>query len=131
MKRVAICFITFFIFGLYSHAFAIDVIPEMKECMHSHGSQEGYRAVIQKYADQTIVNQAMGLLIIKEPYITSAKKEGQKTCYTVEGVTVATVTEVPNDSVQTYKVCWENSRIIFFSPLGAKRVTPEPISLRK
>ena len=131
MKRVTICFIIFFLVGLWSSAFAIEVIPEMRECMHSHGSKEAYRVVIQKYASPSIANQAMGLLIIKEPYVTKADHEGQKICYTVAGIATETVTEAPVDFVQTYRVCWEKSRIVFFSPLGTKRVTPEPVSFRK
>ena len=124
MKRTTICFIIYFIFGMWGHVFAMEVIPEMRECMRSHGSQKEYRAVIQKYADPIIVNKAMGLLIIKEPYITKADREGQKICYTVEGVTVETSTEIPSDIVQTYRVCWENRRIVSFSPEGAKKGIP-------
>jgi hypothetical protein len=121
MKRTTICFIIYLLFGMWGHAFAMEVIPEMRECMRSHGSQKEYKSVIQKYADPAIVNQAMGLLIIKEPYITNADREGQKICYTVEGVTVETATEIPRDIVQTYKACWENRRIVSFTPLGAKK----------
>ena len=131
MKKITVCIVTLFLFGIWGHAFAMDIIPQMKECMRSHGSQEQYRPVIQKYADPAIANDAMGLLIVKEPYITRADKEGQAICYTVAGVAVATVTEAPYDVVQTYGVCWEHGRIVSFSPLGAERVTPEPLSFER
>ncbi len=95
------------------------VIPEMKECMRSHTTPQKYGAVIEKYADPGIIRQAMGLLVIKEPYVLGAEQKGTVICYTVEGTTVGTSSEIPSDVTQVYKACWDHGRIIsleFFGP---------------
>ena len=84
----------------------------MKECMRSHTTPREYEAVIKKYADPGIIRQAMGLLVIKEPYVVKTEKEGSVTTYTVEGITVGTSSEIPADVVQVYKVGWKNGKII-------------------
>jgi hypothetical protein len=38
------------------------VIPEMQECMQSHGSQAQYAAVLEKYGDLSLMRKAMGLV---------------------------------------------------------------------
>jgi hypothetical protein len=96
------------------------IIPEMLECMQSHGSQAQYAAALQKYCDPGIMRQAMGLLVIKKPYVIKAEQNGAMVCYTVEGVTVETSREIPADATQTYNVCWENRRIVSLEFYGAK-----------
>jgi hypothetical protein len=98
----------------------VGIIPEMQECMQSHGSQAQYTAALQKYCDPGIMRQAMGLLVIKKPYVIKAEQNGTTVCYTVEGVTVETSRELPADSTQTYNVCWENRRIVSLEFYGAK-----------
>jgi hypothetical protein len=56
---------------------ASGVIPEMKECMRSHTTPTEYEAVIKKYADPGIIRQAMGLLVLKEPYVVKTEKKVQ------------------------------------------------------
>ena len=81
--------------------------------MHAlHTTPKEYEAVIKKYADPGIIRQAMGLLVLKEPYVVQTEKEGLVTTYTVEGITVGTSSEIPSDIVQLYKVSWETGKII-------------------
>jgi hypothetical protein len=75
----------------------------------------------EKYADPGIIRQAMGLLVIKEPYAVKTEKEGSVTTYTVEGITIGTSSEIPADGVQVYKVGWENGRIISIEFKGPKK----------
>lgn len=96
------------------------VIPEMQECMQSHGSQAQYAAVLKKYCDPGIMRQAMGLLVIKKPYVIKSEQKGQAVCYTVEGTTEETSSEMPADTTQTYNVCWENGRVVSLEFYGAK-----------
>ncbi|MFO7707336.1 MAG: hypothetical protein R6V84_04120 [Desulfobacterales bacterium] len=96
------------------------IIPEMRECMQSHGSQAQYAAVLQKYCDPGIMRQAMGLLVIKKPYVIKTEQKGPVVCYTVEGTTEGTSSEMPADTTQTYNVCWENGRIVSLEFYGAK-----------
>jgi hypothetical protein len=98
-----------------------EIIPQMKECMRSHTSPREYEAVIKKYADPGIIRQAMGLLVIKEPYVVKTEKAGAVTTYTVEGITVGTSSEIPSDMVQVYKVGWESGRIISLEFKGPKK----------
>jgi hypothetical protein len=103
-----------------SNALAVDdVIPQMRECMAAHSSQQKYLAALQKYCDPGIIRQAMGLLVIKNPYVVQTEKQGGAVCYTVEGTTVETSSEIPADLTQVYKVCWANGRVTsleFFGP---------------
>lgn len=96
------------------------VIPEMQECMESHGSQAQYAAVLQKYCDPGLMRQAMGLLVIKKPYVVKTEQKGPAVCYTVEGTAVETSAEFPADTAQTYNVCWESGRIASLEFYGAK-----------
>lgn len=96
------------------------VIPEMQECMQSHGSQAQYAAVLKKYCDPGIMRQAMGLLVIKKPYVLKTEQRGPAVCYTVEGTAVETSSEFPADTTQTYNVCWESGRIASLEFYGAK-----------
>ncbi len=96
------------------------VIPEMQECMQSHGSQVQYVAVLQKYCDSGIMRQAMGLLVIKKPYVIKTEQKGPAVCYTVEGTVVETAAEFPADTTQTYNVCWESGRVVSLEFYGAK-----------
>jgi len=97
------------------------VIPEMEECMRSHTTPQEYAAVIKKYADPSIIRQAMGLLVLKGPYVVKTEKEGPITTYTVEGITVGTSSEIPSDVVQVYKVGWENKKIVSIEFKGLKK----------
>ncbi|NLI82854.1 MAG: hypothetical protein GX443_14355 [Deltaproteobacteria bacterium] len=96
------------------------IIPQMQECMQSHGSPAQYTAVLQKYCDPGIMRQAMGLLVIKKPYVIKTEQNGAAVCYTVEGTTEETSREIPADSLQTYNVCWENGRVVSLEFYGAK-----------
>jgi hypothetical protein len=96
------------------------IIPEMLECMQSHGSQAQYAAALQKYCDPGIMRQAMGLLVIKKPYVIKTEQNGPMVCYTVEGVTEETSREISADATQTYNVCWENRRVVSLEFYGAK-----------
>jgi len=98
-----------------------EVIPEMEECMRSHRTPTEYEAVIKKYADPGIIRQAMGLLVLKEPYVVLTEKEGAVTTYTVEGITTGTSSEMPSDIVQVYKVSWEKGKIISIEFKGQKK----------
>ncbi|MEE4113317.1 MAG: hypothetical protein V2I40_10920, partial [Desulfobacteraceae bacterium] len=98
-----------------------EIIPEMKECMRSHTTSQEYEAVLQKYADPGIIRQAMGLLVLREPYVVKTEKEGPVTTYTVEGITVGTSSEIPSDVVQVYKVGWEKGKIISIEFNGLKK----------
>ena len=99
---------------------ASGVIPEMEECMRSHTTPQEYEDVIKKYADPGIIRQAMGLLVLKEPYVVKTEKKGAVTTYTVEGITVGTSSEIPSDVVQVYKVGWEKGKIISIEFKGQK-----------
>jgi hypothetical protein len=92
----------------------------MQECMESHGSQAQYAAVLQKYCDPGLMRQAMGLLVIKKPYVVKTEQKGPAVCYTVEGTAVETSAEFPADTTQTYNVCWESGRIVSLEFYGAK-----------
>ena len=98
-----------------------EVIPEMEECMRSHTNPEEYGTVIKKYADPGIIRQALGLLVIKKPYVVQTEKEGPITTYTVEGITVGTSSEIPSNIVQVYKVSWEEGKIISIEFKGPKK----------
>lgn len=106
---------------------ADEVIPQMRECMKAHGSQQEYLAALKKYCDPGIIQQAMGLLVIKNPYVVKTDKEGEAVCYTVEGTTVETSSEIPADMTQTYRVCWGNGRVISLQFFGPKYGLQEDI----
>jgi hypothetical protein len=121
MKVLKHFLVLLMILGTAGWAFS-GVIPEMEECMRSHTTPQEYEAVIKKYADPGIIRQAMGLLVIKEPYVVKTKKEGSVTTYTVEGITVGTSSEIPADVVQMYRVSWEGGKIISLELMGPKKV---------
>jgi hypothetical protein len=121
MKRfILVVIMSHFLLGLACAASGPDVIPEMQECMKAHGSQAEYAAVLKKYCDPGIIRQAMGLLVIKNPYVIKTEQKGKAFCYTVEGATVETSSEFPADTIQTYNVCWERGRIASLEFYGAK-----------
>jgi NACalpha-BTF3-like transcription factor len=95
------------------------VIPEMQECMAAHSSKEAYAKALQKYCDPGIMRQAMALLVIKEPYVTMVEQDGASTFYTVQGRTVETSSEIPADTLQSYRVGWKGGRIVTLEFLGA------------
>jgi hypothetical protein len=131
MKTLKYFLVILMILGLSGWA-AGGVIPEMEECMRSHTTPREYEAVIKKYADPGIIRQAMGLLVIKEPYILKTEQEGSVICYTVEGTTVGTSSEIPSDVTQVYRVCWDHGRIISLEFVGPKsRVHDEIIPRMK
>lgn len=104
-----------------------DVIPEMKECMAAHGSQQKYAAVLKKYCDPGIIRAAMGLLVIKNPYLLSSEKVGATICYDVKGTTISEASEFPEEITQTYKVCWKKGRVISLEFYGAKSALHQDI----
>ena len=115
MKTIRYFLAIFMILGTAGWA-AGRVIPEMEECMRSHTTPQEYEAVIKKYADPGIIRQAMG-----EPYVLETEQEGSVICYTVEGTTVGTSSEIPSDVVQVYKVGWEKGKIISIEFKGQKK----------
>ena len=106
---------------------AAEVIPQMKECMAAHGSQQEYLAALKKYSDPGIIRQAMGLLVIKNPSVVQTETAGSAVCYTVEGALVETSSEIPSDTIQVYKACWENGRITSLEFFGPKPRPQEDI----
>jgi len=96
------------------------IIPEMQECMQSHGSPELYRKVLQKYCGNDIIRRAMSLLVIKDPYVIKTEKVGTAIYYTVQGTTVETSNEIPKDTTQVYRVCWERGRIVSLKFIGGQ-----------
>lgn len=119
MKRLNYVFILLMFWGGSAGWAFSGVIPEMEECMHSHTTPQEYGAVIKKYAAPGIIRQAMGLLVIKDPYVLKTEQQGSEICYTVEGTTVGTSSEIPSDVTQVYKACWEQGRLVsleFFGP---------------
>ena len=128
VKALIVMTMAFCIVGFLSSAvFSEEIIPEMKECMRSHDSPEVYQRVLQKYCDHGIICRALGLLVIKEPYVVKAEKEGPVICYTVEGTTIGTSSEIPSDVTQTYKVCWFNGKVISLEFFGPKDIRTEEI----
>jgi hypothetical protein len=119
MKTLRYIFVFLIILVSAKWAFS-GVIPEMEECMRSHTTPKEYEAVIKKYADPGIIRQAMGLLVIKEPYVLKAEQEGSEICYMVEGTTIGTSSEIPADDTQIYRVCWDRGRIVRLEFFGAK-----------
>jgi hypothetical protein len=89
--------------------------------MRSHTSPKEYEAVLKKYCDPGIIRQAMGLPVIKESYVLKTEQKGTAICYTVEGTTVGTSSEIPSDVVQAYKVGWEKGKIISIEFKGQKK----------
>lgn len=96
------------------------IIPEMRECMEAHVSQEAYSRVIKKYCGGGIMCQAMGLLLIKNPYVIKTEKKNSTICYTVEGTVEETSSEIPTHTTQVYHACWENGRIVSLEFYGPK-----------
>ena len=88
------------------------ISAEMQECLQSHGSQEQYAAVLRKYCSPKMINQAMGLLIIKTPQVVRIKHSGKAVCYLVEGSIVDASTLAHDEALQDYSVCWENGRVV-------------------
>ncbi len=91
---------------------SIAVSPEMKACLGAHGSKDQYLPVVTAYADEDIVQKAMGLLVIPHPYVIRADQKGAQTIYTVEGVVAEGSDGFPNGSLVTYRVAWEGNRIV-------------------
>jgi hypothetical protein len=123
LVTLSICLLMF----LCSALGAAEVIPQMKECMAAHGSQQEYLAALKKYSDPGLIRQAMGLLVIKNPTVVQTETAGSAVCYTVEGVLVETSSEISSDTTQVYKACWENGRIMSLEFFGAKPRPQEDI----
>ena len=121
------CFLVFLIILGAAGQATGGVIPAMEECMRSHTTPTEYEAVIKKYADPGIIRQAMGLLVIRDPYVLETEQEGSVICYTVEGTTVGTSSEIPSDVTQVYRVCWEKGRIVSLEFCGPKCRTQDEI----
>jgi len=77
--------------------------------------------VLKKYCDPGIMRKAMGLLVIKTPYVVKTEKKGPVITYTVEGRTVETSSELPADTLQRYTVSWKNGRVVALNFLGPKK----------
>jgi hypothetical protein len=87
------------------------VLPEMQECLQSHGSQEQYAAVLEKYCRVDLIGKAMGLLVVKDPQVVRVEHSGKAVCYLVEG-SIADISVLPlNETVEVYSVCWQDGRI--------------------
>lgn len=97
-----------------------NVTPEMEECMRSHGSQGQHAAVLRKYCGPEIMNQAMGLLAIKNPQVVRTQKTGKAVCYLVEGSIGEASTETPGETMQSYCVCWESGRVVSLDLSGGR-----------
>ena len=95
--------------------------------MAAHGSQQEYATVLKKYCDPGIIRAAMGLLVIKNPYVLSSERVGEAICYNVEGTTISEASEIPADITQTYKVCWQKGRVISLEFYGSKSPLHEEI----
>ncbi len=67
------------------------------------------------------MRKAMGLLVIKTPYVVKTEKKGPVITYTVEGRTVETSSELPADTLQRYTVSWKNGRVVALNFLGPKK----------
>jgi len=87
------------------------VLPEMQECLQSHGSQEQYAAVLEKYCRVDLIGKAMGLLVVKDPQVVRVEHSGKAVCYLVEGSIVDASTLTSDEALQDYSVCWENGRV--------------------
>jgi hypothetical protein len=96
------------------------VMPEMQECMHSHGSREQYCKVLQKYCGNNMIRRAMSLLVIKNPYVIKTEKIGTAIYYTVQGTTVETSHEISTETTQIYRVCWDSGKIVSLKFLGGQ-----------
>jgi len=99
------------------------VSPEMQACMGSHGSRDQYLPVITRYADEDIVQKAMGLLAIPRPYVVFTTRQGTQTIYTVEGVVAEGAGGYPDGSVVTYRVAWEGNRIVSLEFVSVQKLT--------
>lgn len=111
MKILKVAVVIFIVSGVMNCA-SIAVSPEMKACLGSHGSKEQYIPVITKYADEDVVQKAMGLLVIPHPYVVHTAQKGTQTIYTVEGVVAEGSDGFPSGSLATYRVVWEGNRIV-------------------
>jgi hypothetical protein len=98
----------------------------MRECMRAHGSPAEYEAALEKYCDPGIIRQAMGLLVIKDPYVVKTETKGPVVTYTVEGRTVGTSSEIPSDVVQVYRVSWRNAKVVSLEFMGPKKALGKP-----
>lgn len=126
MRRIVLCALSMWLAAGVAWA-GPDVIPEMQECMRSHGSRQQYEAVLKKYSDPGLMRRAMGLLVIKDPRVVRTDERGPAVCYTVEGTTVETSREFPSDALQTYYVCWQNRKIVSLEFYGAKPLLHDEI----
>lgn len=130
MKRIVLMIVLGFFLAEPAFADSAEdkgIIPEMRECMEAHVSQEAYSKVITKYCGQGIVCQAMGLLLIKNPYVIKTEKKDSMICYTVEGTVEETSSEIPTHTTQVYEACWENGRLVSLEFFGPKSPVREEI----
>jgi len=88
------------------------LLPEMQECLQSHGSKDQYAAVLKKYCNPEIIHQAIGLLVVKDPQVVRTMHSGKTVCYLVEGSISDAATETAGETIQNYSVCWENGRVV-------------------
>lgn len=94
--------------------------------VRAHGSPAEYEAALKKYCDPGIIRQAMGLLVIKDPYVVKTETKGPVVTYTVEGRTVGTSSEIPSDVVQVYRVSWRNAKVVSLEFMGPKKALGKP-----
>jgi hypothetical protein len=111
MKILKIAAVVVILMGVLNCTASTAVSPEMNACLSAHGSRDQYLPVITKYADEDIIQKAMGLLAIRHPYVVRADHKGAQIVYTVEGIVMDSSDRFPNGSLVTYRVAWEGNRI--------------------
>lgn len=100
----------------------INVIPEMKECMKAHGSIEGYRAVIQKYASPEMQKNLTVCCTLANSRIIATEKKDGITYYWEEGIINEAIFVVPSEVMQIIKVGWKDKKIVYFEILGPMKM---------
>jgi hypothetical protein len=123
MKTIKMAMVAAMLLAVLNCTASMAVSPEMQSCMGSHGSREQYLPVITKYADEDIVQKAMGLLAIPRPYVVFTTRQGGQTIYTVEGVVAEGTAGYPNGSVVTYRVAWQGNRIVSLEFVSVRNLT--------
>lgn len=123
MKTIKMAMVAAMLLAVLNCTASMAVSPEMLACMGSHGSRDQYLPVITKYADEDIVQKAMGLLAIPRPCVVFTTRQGGQTIYTVEGVVAEGTDGYPNGSVVTYRVAWQGNRIVSLEFVSVRNLT--------
>jgi hypothetical protein len=50
--------------------------------------------------------------------VVNTEKEGNAVCYTVAGTIAETPNEIPKNTTQAYRICWEKGRIVSLKFIG-------------